>query len=215
MLVLIVTLSMFIIAGCGRNDKEEIVIPEQQEQQEQIEKETDSENVENKDEITEEEKSEETEVINEGVFQGDKAFDFTLTDREGNEVSLSDYEGKVVFMNFWASWCPPCKEEMPFIQSTYEKYKESNDVVILTVNITKSEDNGVEDVNKFMKDNNYSFPVLLDVEGEVSVKYRVANIPTTYIINKEGIISNYIIGPLSQDRMLEYIKAALEETEEN
>ncbi len=115
--------------------------------------------------------------------------------------------GKVVFLNFWTSWCPACIDEMPYIQKVYEKYKDS-DVVVLTVNITAAEKNGIKDTNTFLEKNNYTFPVLLDTEGEVVKKYRISGIPTTYIIDKDGIIVNLVTGPMNDETMIKQIQAA-------
>lgn len=202
----ILIISIALVAGCTSEIKEEEKnIPEQGIELEEKDDETNTGMEE------EEKKSKDNEgEISEGVFPGDKAYDFTLEDMNGTEVSLSDYEGKVVFLNFWASWCPPCQAEMPYIQGIYNKYKDSEEVAILTVNITKSEKNGVSDTIEYMEEKEYNFPVLLDKDGEVSIKYRVANIPTTYIIDKDGIIYNYVVGPMSEDRMLEQIEKAME-----
>lgn len=209
---LIAILTITLISGCGRNEEEqEEIITEEEES---ISEENEPIDINEEEESVEQEKEEKEEIeeseIKVGVFPGDRAYDFTLEDREGNEVSLSDYKGKVVFVNFWASWCPPCIAEMPYIQNLYEKYKDSDEAAVLTINLTKAEKNGVEDANEYLDENNYTFPVLLDTEGEIAVKYRVANIPTTYIIDKDGIIYNYIVGPMSEDRMVDQIEGAIE-----
>lgn len=196
--LLVVILFILLITACSNKD-----IEKSQKTEEQILNQQQTE----KKEIAKEEISKEEEV-KEGIFQGDKAYDFTLLDREGNEVSLSSFKGKVVFLNFWASWCPPCRAEMPDIQKIYEKYKDT-DVAIITVNLTAAEKNGIEDTNKFIDENDYTFPVLLDKDGEVAVKYRISGIPTTYIINKDGIIYNFITGAMNEEMMIEQIEGAL------
>jgi thiol-disulfide isomerase/thioredoxin len=122
------------------------------------------------------------------------ALDFTLEDMSGNEVALSDYKGKTIFLNFWASWCGPCKYEMPFIEQLYQDNKDS-DFVIITVNLQETK----AIVSKFMTDNKYTFPVLLDIKGDVSTQYGVSGIPLSLLINKdfkivsahEGYMENY------------------------
>jgi thiol-disulfide isomerase/thioredoxin len=129
-----------------------------------------------------------------------KAFDFKLKDLNGKDVSLSDYRGKKVFLNFWASWCPPCKAEMPEMEKLYQETKDS-DLVILTVNL--GEDKSI--VQKFINDNRYDFPVLLDTDNVVASKYQVVSIPTSFFIDKEGNITYKHIGSMSIEDMKKYI----------
>lgn len=198
-LIVISVLSVFLIVGCANKiDKSNTI----NEEEKNIEK-----TIEDKDNNGGE--TEADEEIKEGIFPGNRAYDFTLLDREGNEISLSSLQGKVVFLNFWASWCGPCKSEMPHIQKVYEEYMEK-DVVILAVNITASEKNGIEGVNSFLKENKFTFPVLYDKDGSVATEYRVTGIPQTYIINKEGIIVNSMTGALSEEMMKEQIEAGFE-----
>ncbi len=117
--------------------------------------------------------------------------DFTLTRLNGETVRLSDYRGKVVFLNIWATWCPPCREEMPAMESLYAKMK-GQAFEILAVSIDKS---GAEAVAPFMKQNNLSFPALLDPKGTTQELYRISGVPETFIIDKNGIIVSKIIGP--------------------
>jgi len=192
-------LSIFLIAGCTNEiDKSNTI----NEEEKSIEKTVENEE-NNKGE------AEADEEIKEGVFPGNRAYDFALLDREGNEITLSSLQGKVVFLNFWASWCGPCKAEMPHIQKVYEEYKEK-DVVILAVNITASEKNGIEGVNSFLEENKFTFPVLYDKDGAVATEYKVTSIPKTYIINKDGIIVNSIVGALSEERIKEQLEAAMD-----
>ncbi|WP_426351277.1 cytochrome c biogenesis protein CcdA [Alloiococcus sp. CFN-8] len=148
------------------------------------------------------------------------AIDFTLTDQYGNEHKLSDYKGKVVFLNFWATWCPPCRKEMPDIQALYEKYnKNSEDVVILGVASPKSAENpntretDKEGVLSFLEENDLSFPILFDNTGDVFYEYYVQSLPTTYLIDKEGNIHGYAPGMLTKDIMERVIQQTLEATE--
>lgn len=151
----------------------------------------------------------ENEEVKEGIFTGDKIYDFTLEDIDGNEISISDYKGKVLMLNFWASWCPPCKAEMPHMEKVYNELK-GEDFDMLTVNLTTAEKNGRDGANKFINDMGYTFPVVYDVDGKVADKFRITGIPTTYIINKEGIISSFIKAPLDEKGIKREIEKAME-----
>ena len=128
------------------------------------------------------------------------ALDFKLKDLNGKEVSLSDYKGKKVFLNFWASWCGPCKAEMPDIEKLYKETKDS-DLVILTVNLGEDKDT----VKSFTDNAKYNFTVLLDLDQSVAAKYKISAIPTSYFIDKEGNIVSTIRGALTLEQMKDYI----------
>lgn len=116
--------------------------------------------------------------------------DFTLQDLEGKGHSLSDLKGTVVFLNFWATWCPPCRAEMPSMQAINEELGDEN---FTMVGINLQEDKGT--VEEFLKNNGYTFPIWLDTNGRVgSGIYGVQGIPTTYIIDKEGLIVARLVG---------------------
>ncbi|NQU17047.1 MAG: TlpA family protein disulfide reductase [Candidatus Saganbacteria bacterium] len=117
------------------------------------------------------------------IEESKQAPEFTLTDLEGNSVALSSFKGKVVFLNFWATWCPPCRAEMPSMQKLNDLMKEK-DFVILAVDVGERK----AGVSSFVLKNKYTFKVLLDSDHEVSTDYKVAGIPTTLILNKEGKI---------------------------
>lgn len=121
---------------------------------------------------------------------------FTLEDLKGNKVSLEDFKGKKIILNFWATWCPPCRGEMPDIEKYYQKSKDS-DVVILAVNIGEEKDK----VDSFIKKNNYNFKILLDLSTEVASIYSVNAIPTTYFINEKGEIINMKKGAMTIEDM--------------
>lgn len=131
----------------------------------------------------------------------ESAYDFTLKDLEGNTVSLKDFKGKKVFLNFWATWCSPCKSEMPDIEKLYNENKDS-DLVILAVNMGDSKDT----VKKFIDTNKYNFKVLLDVSQTVSNTYKIVSIPTSFFINKEGNIVHKHTGVMSYEDMKNFIK---------
>lgn len=133
-----------------------------------------------------------------GLRVGEPAPDFELKTLEGKKVKLSDYRGKKVIVNFWATWCPPCKAEMPDIQ---KYYNEGNDnVEILAVNIDPQ-----YDVQKFVREANVTFPVLLDSKDEVNTLYRILTIPTTYFIDQDGIIQSKYLSVMTVDTIREHI----------
>lgn len=147
--------------------------------------------------------------------------DFTLTDQNGNTHTLSDYKGKVVFLNFWATWCGPCQMEMPDIQAIYEKYeKNENDVIILGVANPKSDefpynqDVPQENIVKFLSDNGYTYPTVMDTTGDIFAQYGITAFPTTFMIDKEGNVFGYASGMLSLDTMENIIKQTIDSAAE-
>lgn len=149
------------------------------------------------------------------------AFDFTLTDQYGEEHTLSEYKGKVIFLNFWATWCGPCKQEMPDIQDIYEEYGENkDDLVILSVANPKTDeqpynnDGTIEEVAQFMEDNGYTYPSLMDTTGDTLLQYYVTSFPTSFFIDREGRVIGYMVGTLSREIMEDVITQALEESAE-
>ena len=137
--------------------------------------------------------------------------DFTLTDQYGNEHSLSDYRGKTVFLNFWATWCPPCKAEMPYIQELYEEYSQmdDSDVVILAVAFPGyGRETDIEGVKSFLEENGYTYPVLMDEGATLLLQYYITAYPTTFLINPEGNVLGYIPGSMTKDIMLDVIETA-------
>ncbi len=137
--------------------------------------------------------------------------DFTLTDQYGEEHTLSDYKGKTVFLNFWATWCGPCRSEMPDIQQVYEEYEPEGDVVILGVASPNANGEGSEEeVADFLEENGYTYPVLMDEGGFVQTEYQISAIPTTYMIDKDGYIYRSASGTLSREMMEKIIVQTME-----
>jgi peroxiredoxin len=128
------------------------------------------------------------------VKEGTKILDFELEDLEGAKRKLSDYKGKVVFLNFWATWCPPCRAEMPSMQALYDRFKDQG-LEILAVDLRE----GPDLVRTFMKEHELDFPVLLDRSGQVGGTYGVRSIPTTYLIDRDGTILAGRIGAQEWD----------------
>ncbi len=125
------------------------------------------------------------------VVKGVSAPNFTLPGLDGKMVSLTDYKGKVVFLNIWATWCPPCVEEMPSMEKLYQELK-GKAFEILAVSIDAS---GAKDVLPFMKKYKLSFPALTDTRGAIKELYQTTGVPESIIIDKDGIIVEKVIGP--------------------
>ena len=139
--------------------------------------------------------------------------DFTLTDQCGESHSLADYKGKIIFLNFWATWCPPCKAELPYIQELYEEYQsmEDPDVVFLGVTFPNTgNEKDVEGIKAFMDENGYTFPVLMDTDASLMLPYYITAYPTTYLIDPEGNVLGYIPGGMTKDIMKDVIRQARE-----
>lgn len=138
----------------------------------------------------------------------DLAPDFTVCDEKGNEVKLSDYFGRPIVVNFWATWCGPCKREMPAFESMYEKY--GDDVVFLMVNLTDGYQDTVKKASDFVERNGYTFPILFDVGGDASETYGLYSIPRSLFIDSRGELSHSHTGTMSESQIEKYIKEILE-----
>lgn len=117
--------------------------------------------------------------------------DFSLPSVSGAEVKLSDFEGKVVFLNFWATWCPYCRTERSALQSLYDKYKDK-EFVVLSVSIDRS---GIDTVKKFVEAHELTFPNLHDQTSKVALEYGIRGVPVTLFIDKKGKVGGGVIGP--------------------
>ena len=155
-------------------------------------KESESENVDNtqENEATEEETS--------------IAPDFTVVDAEGNEHKLSDFFGKPIVLNFWASWCGPCKSEMPDFDEVYAEYKE--DVHFLMVNLTDGHQETIQSAKQFVEEQGYSFPVYYDTKSEAMMAYYAYSIPMTFFIDAEGKMVAYAQSAISKEVLLQGIE---------
>ncbi|KLA31296.1 MULTISPECIES: TlpA family protein disulfide reductase [Bacillus cereus group] len=139
-------------------------------------------------------------IARNGIEIGKSAPDFELTKLDGTNVKLSDLKGKKVILNFWATWCGPCQQEMPDMEAFYKEHKEN--VEILAINYTPSEKGGGEEkVSNFAKEKGITFPILLDKNIDVTTAYKVITIPTSYFIDTKGVIQDKFIGPMTQKEM--------------
>lgn len=195
--IFIIIAGLIMLVGGVRNiNKEEKIYNENQA--------TKAESInENKNEINNENKKDESEQ------EKIAPIDFTLYDQYGNKHTLSEYKGKTIFINFWATWCPPCRGEMPHIEELYKEYnKNQDDVVILGVASPNLGRESSEDyIKDFLSKEGYSFPVVFDENGSMVYQYGINAFPSTFIINKEGYITKYIPGAMNKDTMKNLIES--------
>ncbi|MFR6016635.1 MAG: cytochrome c biogenesis protein CcdA [Paraclostridium sordellii] len=139
-----------------------------------------------------------------------KALDFTLYDQYGKEHKLSDYKGKTIFLNLWATWCPPCRDEMPYIEELYKEYNKNTDEVIIlgVASPNLGQEGDAKHVKDFLKQEGYTFPVLLDEGGSLVYQYGISSFPSTFIIDKDGYITQYVPGGMDKDTMKYLINSA-------
>ncbi len=133
--------------------------------------------------------------------------DFTAINLQtGKPISLSDYRGKIVFLNFWGSWCPPCRMEMPAFQEVYEEY--GDQVVIIGVGVNDSEAN----LRGFVQEKGITYPIVWDRTSEVARKYRIRSLPTTYRIDQNGVMTGVAVGALTKEQLVKAIESMLGES---
>jgi cytochrome c-type biogenesis protein len=156
--------------------------------------------------------SEEEEIVDEEDTPDPiPAPDFTLVDQYGETHSLSDYKGQIIFLNFWATWCPPCREELPYIEELYREYQENGDDSVAFVGVTfpgLGSEKDVEGVKAFLTENEYTFPVLMNESADLAESYYITAFPTTFIIDADGNVLGYIPGGMTKDIMEDVIAQA-------
>lgn len=141
------------------------------------------------------------------------AVDFNLTDQYGNTHTLSQYKGKTIFLNFWGTWCPPCRAEMPDIQKLYEEFDQEGEDALVILGVAapnlgkeKSEDG----IKTFLEENGYTYPVLMDTEAELFQTYGITSFPTTIMIDRDGSLFGYATGQLNEETMRSIIQQTME-----
>ena len=141
------------------------------------------------------------------------AVDFNLTDQYGNTHTLSQYKGKTIFLNFWGTWCPPCRAEMPDIQKLYEEFDQEGEDALVILGVAapnlgkeKSEDG----IKTFLEENGYTYPVLMDTEAGLFQTYGITSFPTTIMIDRDGNLFGYATGQLNEETMRSIIQQTLE-----
>jgi len=142
--------------------------------------------------------------------QGFPAPEFTLDTLSEESINLHDFRGKVVVLNFWASWCPPCKAEMPAFEALQQAYRTS-DVIVLAINTTYQDD--LAAATQFVEENHLSFPILFDNDGKVTNTYQVLAMPSSFFIDRQGVIRQVIIGgPISEALIQTQVRRLLQES---
>lgn len=138
---------------------------------------------------------------NELVKVGSAAPDFVLTDLNGNEVQLSDYRGKGVFLNFWGTWCEPCEREMPYMENQYKIFKDQGvKIIAVEAGSTKLA------VENFRDKYGLTFPIVIDKGGKVVQAYDIYNLPDTYLIDKNGVVLDKITGEMTEADVKRYME---------
>ncbi len=140
------------------------------------------------------------------IDTGAKVHNFTLADMDGKSVSLSDFKGKVVILNFWATWCPPCKGEMPEFDAMDKNLKKSKEAVLLAINMTDGKRDTKAKVADFIKKNRYGMRVLLDTDGTAADIFSIRWIPTTVVIDRNGVLFDQILGPTTKESVMKIVK---------
>ena len=154
------------------------------------------------------EETKDTEAENENT-----APDFTAEVNDGSSFLLSEQSGKVVLLNFWATWCPPCKAEMPDIQKLYEESAAEGDEALIVLGVAgpnMGNEKSREGIAAFLEENGYTYPVLMDTDGSLFEEYGIYSFPTTFMIDREGNVFGYASGMLSYDMMKDIVAQTLE-----
>jgi cytochrome c biogenesis protein CcmG/thiol:disulfide interchange protein DsbE len=139
-----------------------------------------------------------------GITEGVKAREFSLQTLDGDQVSLRDYDGSVVLVNFWATWCEPCRNEIPDLESAYQEHRDEG-FVVLGVDVQEPADT----VENFVTDMGITYPILLDTDGQVLKEYRLGGLPMSLILDRGGMIKARCLGSLSADQLQTYLKQVL------
>ncbi len=229
---IMVIVTSFLLISCDESTLDDIemildaAIEELEEYEEPVE-------VVVEDEMVEEvviEENQEDEVIEEAVVEVEAieeieeeeidpnavpAVAFTLEDQYGVTHTLDEYKGKVIFLNFWATWCPPCVAELPDIQQLYEAYgSNEGDVIVLGVAYPNDQSSYTSEgskasVTSFLSENGYTYPTIMDMNGTLTSEYSISAYPTTFMIDEKGNVYGYVSGMLTYDIMVEIVEETL------
>ncbi len=142
-------------------------------------------------------------TANAAASQREAAPDIAVYDETGKEVRLSDFRGKPVIVNFWASWCPPCRREMPDFQAEY--LKEKDNVVFFMVNLTSGQRESEENARQFLADNGYTFPVYFDKTGAAAQAYQIRSVPMTVLVDENGYLLKQHTGIVNAATLQSYL----------
>ena len=185
-ILLILSLTLIFTVGCSEKDSAE---------NETVDIDSDLED-------NDENEKKEPKKITDPLQIGDKAHNFTLEDLEGNTVSLEDYRGKIVLLNFWTTTWPYCRKEMGDFQKIYDEYKD-DDFVILAVDVMESKST----VKEYIDEEGYTFPVLLDTDGRVAYDYFLSGVPLSFFIDGDGVVSGIKLGALTYPELKQRIES--------
>ena len=130
-----------------------------------------------------------------------------LEDLDGDPVALTDFAGQIVVLNFWASWCPPCRQEMPDLDELDKEFKESGEAVLITVNLTDGRRETKESARQFIDENGFGFTVLFDDQGLLASEYGISAIPQTFVLDRNGDVAGAIIGATTKATILKKVAA--------
>lgn len=154
-----------------------------------------------------------TETAQEPATEEDPAApDFKLTDQFGKEHRLSDYKGKVVLLNFWATWCKYCVQEMPDLQKLHEKYSAQEDPQLVLLAVAAPGQGGEQDaegIKAYLETNGYTYPSLMDTDGSVFKTYGASALPTTFVIGRDGSVIGYVPGAMTEEMLEKVVAQAL------
>jgi len=140
---------------------------------------------------------------------GFAAPDFTLDTLDGGQLTLSRLQGHPVVLNLWASWCLPCRYEMPIIEKVFQKYKDAG-LIVIGLNLTSQD--SVSDIRAFVEELGLTFPIVLDRNGAVSERYQLLGLPSTFFIDQKGIIRSVVVGgPMSEATLQSNVEGLLQE----
>ncbi|MBQ9234420.1 MAG: redoxin domain-containing protein [Lachnospiraceae bacterium] len=208
--LLVIVLLILVIGGAGfgykylsekYNEKED----NNKTTQEEVSKENNDKTIQ--EEVNEEESNKTTqdeESKENSDEQVETAPDFKFLNMDGEEVHLSDYFGKPIVLNFWATWCGPCQMEMPYFDTAYKQY--GNDINFLIVDLTDGSRDTVESAKSFVNEKGFSFPIGFDTEYNGAYTYGVSSIPMTLFIDKDGVIQAYQIGTIDEGVLIEQLE---------